>query len=480
MAAYYGNDGDNFVTAFDGYRYFYTGPGQDDIYLNVTAAFGYVEAGPDDDTVWAINGAYGDLYGGSGNDRFILGAGGNNVEGGFGNDYIAAAGGGNFLDGGQGIDAIVGGPGDDVIFGGVGNDSVAIQITAGSDWGIWRTTVSAGLYGGLGSDYIDGGQGNDSLFANDAAMTSDPGIDEMRGGSGNDEYFIANSRDKIFESVGDGTDTVWTNRSYALPMGQEIEFLFIKPANTAVVGINLTGNAFANTIQGNIAANIINGGGGADKMFGGSGNDTYVVDNVGDVVNDGGNDPVDLVKSSISFSLVASAHVVGKVENLTLMGAVAINATGNASSNVITGNTGANILNGAAGNDTINGGGGNDYIYGGAGNDKLTGGAGNDNFVFNTAISAATNVDTILDFNVIQDTIRLDNAVMPGLGSSMVSGEFWKSTSGAAHDTSDHIIYETDTGKLFYDSNGSASGGSTHIATLSANLALTYADLLVI
>ena len=31
---------------------------------------------------------------------------------------------------------------------------------------------------------------------------------------------------------------------------------------------------------------ILNGGAGADQMFGGTGNDTYVVDNVGDVVTE--------------------------------------------------------------------------------------------------------------------------------------------------------------------------------------------------
>ena len=69
---------------------------------------------------------------------------------------------------------------------------------------------------------------------------------------------------------------------------------------------------------------------------------------------------------------------------------------------------------------------------------------------------------------------------MSALGSAMESGEFWKGTSGRAHDASDNIIYETDTGKLFYDSNGNAYGGSVHFATLSANLALTYEDFLVI
>ncbi|MGO4839437.1 calcium-binding protein, partial [Rhizobiaceae sp. 2RAB30] len=113
----------------------------------------------------------------------------------------------------------------------------------------------------------------------------------------------------------------------------------------------------------------------------------------------------------------------------------------------------------------------------------LTGGAGSDNFVFNTGLNAATNVDRIVDFNVPQDTIRLDNAVMAGLGTTLgilSAAKFWKSTSGTAHDADDRIIYETDTGKLFYDSNGKAAGGSVHFATLAPNLALTNADFVVI
>jgi Ca2+-binding RTX toxin-like protein len=123
---------------------------------------------------------------------------------------------------------------------------------------------------------------------------------------------------------------------------------------------------------------------------------------------------------------------------------------------------------------------GNDVIYGGAGNDTLTGGAGNDYFVFNTALNASTNVDRITDFNVANDTIRFDNAVMSALGSAMEPREFWKSTTGLAHDANDRVIYETDTGWLNYDSNGSAAGGAVHIAQLAPNLALTSSDFLVI
>jgi Ca2+-binding RTX toxin-like protein len=109
--------------------------------------------------------------------------------------------------------------------------------------------------------------------------------------------------------------------------------------------------------------------------------------------------------------------------------------------------------------------------------------AGYDTFVFNTAPNGASNVDRITDFSPVYDTIQLENAVMTGLGSrvgTLNAGMFWKNTSGLAHDVNDHIIYETDTGWLNYDSNGSAAGGAVHIAHLAPNLALTYNDFVVI
>ncbi|MGO4839731.1 calcium-binding protein, partial [Rhizobiaceae sp. 2RAB30] len=98
------------------------------------------------------------------------------------------------------------------------------------------------------------------------------------------------------------------------------------------------------------------------------------------------------------------------------------------------------------------------------------------------ALNAATNVDRITDFSVVDDVIQLENAVFKALTQTgaLSSAYFVKNTTGLAHDANDHIIYETDTGKLFYDSNGSASGGSVHFATLSANLNLTAADFVVI
>ena len=77
-------------------------------------------------------------------------------------------------------------------------------------------------------------------------------------------------------------------------------------------------------------------------MQGGAGNDTYLVDNVGDVVTENASEGTDLVQSSVSFTLGTN------VDNLTLTGSGNINGTGNGDANVITGNSGNNTLDGGA------------------------------------------------------------------------------------------------------------------------------------
>ncbi|MFM8751042.1 calcium-binding protein [Rhabdaerophilum sp.] len=147
---------------------------------------------------------------------------------------------------------------------------------------------------------------------------------------------------------------------------------------------NITGTDAKDTIYGLGGDDVLNGGagddtlyGGAgnDTMYGGAGNDTYFVDDIGDKVIEKNGEGIDLVVSTISYTLGAN------LENLNLSGSADINGTGNSLNNRIDGNAGNNILNGGGGNDILSGLGGNDTLIGGVGNDKLYGGLGVDTLI---------------------------------------------------------------------------------------------------
>ena len=130
---------------------------------------------------------------------------------------------------------------------------------------------------------------------------------------------------------------------------------FIENASGGSGNDTIIGNAASNTLFGLDGNDTLNGNWGADTMFGGAGNDVYVVDNVGDVVNETGGDGTDTVQSWISFSLADPVRAIGEIENVTLLGSGALNATGNDLGNVLIGNSGNNILAGGAGADTLDG-----------------------------------------------------------------------------------------------------------------------------
>lgn len=162
--------------------------------------------------------------------------------------------------------------------------------------------------------------------------------------------------------------------------------------------------------------------------------------------------------------------------------------TGSSENDVIRGNGGNDTLSGVGGNDllyggegkdTLNGGQGNDKLYGGLHADTLTGGSGNDVFVFDTKIGSS-NIDRITDFSVANDTIWLDDDVFTKAGKvgTLTSSAFWAGSK--AHDTSDRIIYDKASGKLWYDADGSGSSAAVQIALLNKDLALTAQDFYII
>ncbi len=365
----------------------------------------------------------------------------------------------NVLDGTAGADTMVGGDGNDTYF----VDNAGDRVTENADQGI--DTVYAGanftldanvenlmlygnaitgtgnaldnvltgntlnntLSGGAGNDFLDGGAGADILI----------------GGAGDDLYLVDNLGDSLVENTSEGTDTVQSSVSFSLASLPNIENVVL----TGTANINATGNAAANRLIGNDGANaldagggndLLDGGAGADTMIGGAGDDIYVVDNVGDAINESAGGGVDTVIASVSFDISGQANL----ENIALSGIANLNATGNGSDNVLTGNGGANILTGGAGNDTLDGSYGADTLIGGSGNDAYFVDNAGDTVVENAAEgsdSVQASVSYTLAANVENLTLSgaasingtgnsLDNAITGNAGNNVL-------VAGAGADT---------------------------------------------
>jgi Ca2+-binding RTX toxin-like protein len=168
----------------------------------------------------------------------------------------------------------------------------------------------------------------------------------------------------------------------------------------------------------------------------------------------------DHVLASVSYTLDAGADL----ESLTptsFGSATDINLTGNALVQTVIGNTGANVITGGGGNDTLEGLG------------------GSDTFVFNTALNASTNVDSILDFTAGTDKIELDHAIFTALAAAnpLPAADF---TTGAPTNTSQHIIYNATTGALSYDDDGNGAHAAIAFAELTTHPALANTDIFVV
>ena len=148
---------------------------------------------------------------------------------------------------------------------------------------------------------------------------------------------------------------------------------------------------------------------------------------------------------------------------------------------MVSGASGSNILNGGNGNDylfvsdasyrnTLNGGNGNDTLTGGN-SDSLTGGNGKGIIAFN---SYNEGIDRVYDFNATNELIQVS---VVGFGGGLATpslkpSQFTIGTSATA--IAQRFIYDSVTGGLFFDLDGSASGFTqVQFVQLSAGLSLT-------
>ncbi len=338
----------------------------------------------------------------------------NVITGGTGNDII---------DGGVGADTMTGGDGNDTYYIDDWSDVVVEGVGEGTDTIIASQSVD--LFDNVenltlvgGADLYANGNGLDNVIIGNSGANLINGLggaDTMSGGLGDDTYYVDDTGDLVIENVGEGYDTTKSRISYTLT--DNVEKLVL----TGAAAIDGTGNGLDNVIFGNSAANLIDGGAGADRMIGGDGDDTYVVDNIGDTIEESSGGGTDTVLSSIAY------HLGGNVENLTLTGAASINATGNGLNNVITGNSGDNVLDGRVGADTMSGGLGNDtYIVDNAGDVVIEDiGAGTDTVQSSISYTLGVNVEnlTLTGAGAIDGTGNdLANVLTGNAGNNVLDG----------------------------------------------------------
>ncbi|MCP5199567.1 MAG: hypothetical protein H6977_06120 [Gammaproteobacteria bacterium] len=299
----------------------------------------------------------------------LVGAAAINATGNALDNYMVGNDANNVLDGGEGADVLVGKGGNDYYRVDDPGDVVFESAANGTDWVIasvsyalpahveWLTLTGASATHATGNaldNYLGGNAADNTLYGG-------LGADYFEGRAGNDRYVVDNSHDVVVETAANGTDWIIASVSYALP--DHVEWLSL----TGAAAINATGNALANYMVGNDASNVLDGGEGADVLVGKGGNDNYRVDDLGDVVVETAANGTDWILASVSYAL--PAHV----EWLTLTGASATHATGNALDNYLGGN---------AADNTLSGGPGADFLEGRAGDDILVGGSGSDRYLF--------------------------------------------------------------------------------------------------
>jgi Ca2+-binding RTX toxin-like protein len=144
----------------------------------------------------------------------------------------------------------------------------------------------------------------------------------------------------------------------------------------------------------------------------------------------------------------------------------------------ISGGDGNDKLYGRSGHDKIAGGSGNDLLKGGFGQDTLSGGTGVDQFHYGSRKEGG---DTITFFGEVDVLVFEGSAFkLKTYEGTLKSTNFESRTSGhKADDANDYFIFDQKTNQLWFDSNGSGSGGDTLIAQLN-DIKLSSSDFVII
>ena len=408
----------------------------------------------------------GTISGLGGNDTLIISGGENTVtaRGGDGNDTLQGRGSDNdMLFGDAGNDLLSGGGGSSSMTGGAGADTFLFDIAPGFDQelivdfasGTDTLRLDATNMAALGASgrFAAG----DARFAANASGTAQDASDRV---------IYNTSTGQLFYDA-DGSGAGEAGILFTLQGAPSLAATDIEVANGgASSGTVINGTSGNDTLSGSQGDDTINGFGGNDTILsGGGGND----------VIDGGSgfDSIDVKNSAQAAFVVDFASGIASGSGTM------------AFSNIerFVGSIFNDSLSGAAGGQNLTGQGGNDTLYGAGGVDTLWGGNGNDFFVFREM--GAANADKVSDFATGQDKLQLDDSAFGAIGAmgnfAAGDGRFWAAAGATSgHDASDRVVYDTSTGSLYYDADGSGSGAAQLVATITGHPTVAATDIAVI
>ncbi|RCJ16672.1 hypothetical protein A6S26_32870 [Nostoc sp. ATCC 43529] len=456
----------------------------------ITDSFNVLDANSTDttigikNTVTFLNDLANNITGLDNSNDVINGQGGNDkINGLSGDDLLRGDAGNDVLYGGVGNDSLSGGAGNNLLNGGDGNDSLSVsgyyQTGYYQDYdsrlsgkntlngGASDDTLSAS--GSAGDNLLSGGNGNDSLsisgyytfvYLNDFFDSRSIGKNTLNGGAGNDNLSASGSTGNNLLSGDDGNDTLSISGYYDGDNYDEYD----------------SRSSGKNTLNGGAGDDTLSAGGskGDNLLSGGDGNDSLSIYGYYEYT------PYDNPYSPRDLSNTYDSRSSGKNTLSGGAGNDTLSAGGSIGNNLLDGGYGNDILtaSNATGKNTLKGGNGNDTLSGGKGNDSLIGGSGIDRFVFN---SLNEGVDKIYDFNTANEVIQVSAA---GFGGGLSAGVLSASQlriGVSANTNAQRFIYNSATGALFFDKDGSAGAfAQVQFAQLSTGLSLTNNNFVVV
>jgi Ca2+-binding RTX toxin-like protein len=229
------------------------------------------------------------------------------------------------------------------------------------------------------------------------------------------------------------------------------------------------GTSFGDTVYLGLGNDKMSGAAGSDRLRGEAGNDTLFGDGGGDELNGGGNN--DTLSGGNGrdtlFGQLGNDVLRGEAGDDTLVGGSGMDELlGGTENDVLSGGAGDDSLEGSQGLDTLRGGDGADLLIGGSGNDTLLGGAAADLFDFDVPDDGN---DTIGDWSSADgDTLQVSAS---GFGGGLAAGALAAdrlvvAANPTANQAFGQFLYNTGTGQLRWDADGTGAGAAVNVAKL--------------